>query len=72
MPTIPIVPFGNPGLRVISVHVSPPSVDLKMPLPGPPLSSVQGLRETSHKPAYITLGFVGSMIKSQAPALSLR
>ena len=44
MPTLPTIPLGKPGLRVISVQVSPPSVDLKMPLPGPPLSSVQGLR----------------------------
>jgi hypothetical protein len=26
-----------PGLRVSSVHVSPPSVVLNSPLPGPPL-----------------------------------
>ena len=31
------VRISGPGLRVISVQVSPPSVDLKKPLPGPPL-----------------------------------
>ena len=28
MPILPSTPFGKPGLRVISVQVSPPSVDL--------------------------------------------
>ena len=43
IPTLPTMPRGKPLIRVNSVHVSPPSVDLKMPLPGPPLSSVHGL-----------------------------
>ncbi len=36
-PMRPTRPLGSPGLRVISVHVSPPSVLLNRPLPGPPL-----------------------------------
>ena len=43
-PILPITPFGNPGFRVISVHVSPASVDLKSPLPGPPLDIDHGVR----------------------------
>ena len=34
----------SPGLRVISVQWSPPSVDLNRPLRGPPLGQVQGVR----------------------------
>ena len=36
--------WGRPGKRVISVHVSPPSVLLKSPLPGPPLDIWNSLR----------------------------
>src|SRR5437588_1571593 len=43
-PILPTVPRGRPGARVSSVQVSPPSVDLKRPLPCPPLSNVHGLR----------------------------
>ena len=43
MPILPITPAGMPGARVISVQVSPPSVDLKSPEPGPPLQSCHGL-----------------------------
>ncbi len=47
-PILPMnLPFGPPGLRVISVHVSPPSVDLNRPLSGPPLSMLQGVRFAS-------------------------
>src|SRR5918998_1705067 len=40
-PVRPMTPVGRPGLRVISVQLSPPSVDLKSPLPGPPLLRYQ-------------------------------
>ena len=33
------IPWAGPSLRVMSVQVSPPSVDLKMPQPSPPLIS---------------------------------
>ncbi len=72
MPMRPIIPDGIPGLRVISFHVSPPSVDLKRPLPGPPLDIVYSLRNASHIAAYITFGFVRSMAMSIAAVLSSR
>src|SRR5688572_9604761 len=66
------MPAGMPGLRVISVHVSPPSVDLKRPDPGPPLDIVNSLRNASHNAAYITFGLFGSIERSTAPVISLR
>src|SRR5688572_10243605 len=68
----PIIPAGIPGFRVISVHVSPPSVDLKSPEPGPPLDIVYSLRNASHSAAYMTFGFARSMERSMAPVLSSR
>ena len=38
MAEMPIVPFGRPGLFVISFQLSPPSVLFQIPLPSPPLS----------------------------------
>ena len=72
MPILPIMPAGRPGLRVISVQVSPPSVDLKKPLPGPPLDIWYSMRYASHSAAYITLGFLRSIATSTAPVLALR
>ncbi len=72
IPILPIVPLGSPSLRVISVQLSPPSVDLNMPLPGPPLSSAYGMRRTCHRAAYSTRGFEGSIIRSTAPVFSSR
>src|SRR5205814_2729668 len=69
---LPTTPLGKPGLRVISVHVSPPFVDLNRPLPGPPLDSDHGVRYASHIEANNTLGFCGSMTTSTAPARLLR
>ena len=44
-PILPRIPFcGMPWLRVMSVQVSPPSVDFQIPLPGPPLLSDQKVR----------------------------
>ena len=57
MPILPTSPCaGSPGLRVISFHVSPPSVDLKKPLPGPPLDIWYSTRYASQSAAYITSG----------------
>ncbi len=39
--------------------VSPPSTDLKSPLPGPPSFSIQGVRYTSHSAANSTLRVAG-------------
>ena len=51
MPMFPQIPLGRPGLRVISVQWSPPSVVLNMPLPLPPDDSSHGVRPACHKPA---------------------
>src|SRR5262252_4469021 len=66
-PILPIIPDGRPGLRVISFHVSPPSVDLNRPLPGPPLDIWYSTRYASHSAAYMTFGFRRSMLMSIAP-----
>src|SRR5262245_14512563 len=71
-PIRPIVPAGKPGLRVISVQVSPPSVDLNKPLPGPPLDIWYSTRYASHNAANITDGFLRSMVMSTAPVFALR
>src|SRR5207253_918907 len=51
MPILPSSPFGRPLLRLISVHVSPPSFERKMPLPGPPETSSHGRRIASQNDA---------------------
>src|SRR5688500_19919065 len=71
-PMRPMTPRGMPALRVISVHVSPPSVDLNSPLPGPPLDIWYSTRYASQSAAYSTFGFWGSTLRSIAPVLSLR
>ena len=58
---------GNPGLRVISVQCSPPSVDLYKPLPGPPLDIEYSTRKASQSAAYITFGLCGSIEMSMPP-----
>ena len=67
-----MTPGGSPGLRVISVHVSPPSVDLNRPLPGPPLDIVYSRRNASHSAAYMTFGFRASIEMSTPPVCSSR
>ena len=71
MPTLifPTSPCGRPGLRVISRQVSPPSVDLYRPLPGPPLDIWYSTRYASHNAANTTLGLRRSMATSAAPVL---
>src|SRR5437870_673214 len=71
-PIFPSSPAGRPGARVISFHVSPPSVDLYKPLPGPPLDIVYSVRNASHSAAYITFGFLRSIEMSTAPVLLSR
>jgi hypothetical protein len=52
MPMLPMSPcWGSPLLRVISVHLSPPSVLLKIPDPAPPETSCHGLRPACQKAA---------------------
>ena len=48
-PTIPSC--GMPGFRVISVQLSPPSVLLNIPLPGPPEDAVYSLRKACQSDA---------------------
>src|SRR5690348_13925017 len=66
-PIFPTMPVGRPLARVMSVQVSPPSVDLNSPLPGPPLDICHSLRYASHIVAYITFGSFGSIEMSSAP-----
>ena len=61
---------GRPELRVISSQVSPPSVDLKMPLFGPPAFNPQVRRIASKVDAYRTSGSWPHMTKSITPACS--
>src|SRR5439155_27254927 len=69
---LPRSPFGRPLLRLISVQVSPPSVERNMPLPGPPETSSQGRRIASQNDAYRIRGLFGSIARSLAPAFSPR
>src|SRR6185436_14086673 len=70
MPVRPIPSFGRPVVSCF--HVVPPSVDLKMPPPGPFVGEYvyQGGRRVFHRPAYTTCGFVGSITTSTAPTFS--
>src|SRR6476660_6562610 len=71
-PILPSTPVGRPGLRVISVQRSPPSVDLKRPLPGPPLDIWYSTPYASHSAAKITLGLRRSIEMSTAPVFASR
>src|SRR5437763_16100922 len=72
MPMLPQIPSGRPGLRVISVQWSPPSVVLNKPLPLPPAERSQGVRPASQNAAYTLLALLGSITRSTAHAASLR
>src|SRR5213076_149771 len=71
-PIRPTIPEGKPLFRVISVQVSPPSVDLKRPLPTPPLDICHDTRYASHIAAYRMFGLFRSMARSIAPVLLSR
>src|SRR5258705_12051595 len=71
-PILPSPRGGRPGLGVISLRCSPPSVDLKSPLPGPPLDIEYSTRNASQSAANITLGLWGSIAMSTAPVLLSR
>src|SRR5258705_13796649 len=45
---IDILPISSGSPSFSFSHVSPPSVDLYRPLPGPPLTTCQGSRPCSH------------------------
>src|SRR5260370_33362298 len=63
-PILPMVPLGNPLLVEISVQVSPPSMDLRSPPPGPPLVRLHELRRAAQNDAYRILGSGGSIMRS--------
>src|SRR4051812_19288791 len=67
MPVRPISSFGRPFVSCF--HVSPPSVLLKIPPPGPLVGAYvnQGGRRVFHSPAYTTREFLGSITTSTAP-----
>src|SRR5215216_1119510 len=67
----PRTPRGSPGLREISVHVSPPSVDFHSDESGPPLAMPHGERRACQIAAKSTRGLLGSSERSTAPASSL-
>src|SRR3954470_473753 len=71
-PILPTRPDGSPGLRVISVQCSPPSVDLNRPLPGPPLDIWYSTRYASHSAARSTFGLWGSIAMSTPPVFASR
>src|SRR5688572_28116730 len=71
-PTLPMSSLDSPGLLVSSIHFSPPSVDLKIPLPAPPLTSCHGFRPACQNPAYSVDGSAGSITSSIAPVESFR
>ena len=60
---------GNPSFNFS--QVSPPSIDLYIAQPSPPLFTTQGKRRCSHMVAYKILGFVISILKSAQPVFSL-
>src|SRR5690348_9304595 len=71
MPALPKIPVGRPWAWLMLVQVAPPSVVLKMPLPGPPLENVHGRRYACHIVAYNTRGSAGSIASVIAPVWSL-
>src|SRR5207237_7498275 len=68
-PILPMIPCGSPRLRVISFHVSPPSVDFQIPLPGPPDTTSPARRTPCRTPTYSRRGWGGSIARPIAPAL---
>src|SRR4029077_17848055 len=71
-PSLPRGPVGRPGQREISVQLSPPSVERKSPLPGPPLEMFQKFRRVCQKAANRMRGLRGSIARSTAPVLASR
>ena len=67
-PMRPLSPEGSP--RLMARQVSPPSVDLWMPDPGPPSIIVHWCRRRCHEDAYITSGLRGSKYTSLTPVCS--
>ena len=64
--TFPIVWVGSP-LPLSFFQVSPPSLDVNRPLPGPPLSRPQVFISSCHMPAKAMRGLLGSSTTSEQP-----
>jgi hypothetical protein len=66
-------PLGGQALVAGELRpVSPPSVLLNSPLPGPPLDIWYSLRYASHSAAYMTSGLLRSIAMSTAPVFASR
>ncbi len=61
--------LGNP-LSLSLFHDNPPSIDLKTPLPGPPLTLIHVLSFNCQAPANKILELLGSITISDIPVLS--
>ena len=64
----PSGPSGTPPLSL--VHVSPPSVDFQMPLPGPPPFMQHAVRRRWYVDAYSDLAVRRAITRSLAPVSS--
>ena len=71
-PILPMSVFGIPSLCVISLQLSPPSMDFHSPLRPLPDVMPQGKRWNFHIAAKRMRGLVGSSERSVAPVESLR
>src|SRR5215217_5427193 len=65
----PVVRVGSP-LPESRFQVTPPSVDLKRPLPGPPLSRPHVWISIGHMPANTIRGLLGSISRWAQPLFS--
>src|SRR6185369_7009408 len=65
----PVIRVGRP-LPERRFQVTPPSVDLNKPLPGPPLSRPHVCISSGHMPAYKTFGLFGSISRCAQPLFS--
>src|SRR5712672_3804403 len=68
-PMRPRTVSGRP-CALISFQVVPPSADRYSPLPGPPLSMLQGVRRACQSAANKILPLLGSKVMSIAPVLA--
>src|SRR5215471_3607107 len=66
---LPYGDFGNPGSAIL-VNVFPPSCEMWMPLPGPPLSSTCVCRYICHVPASTTFGSFCEICRPEQPVFS--
>src|SRR5207237_1270849 len=69
-PILPNAVLGSPGFALMSVHVSPPSLDFHSPLFPPPAVIPHGKRWMRHIAANRMRGFAGSIARSIAPVES--